>query len=68
LPERDGVGFTDVVIGPGNELFFQGGLDDPNQLEFAEQIKFCVKSNFTPAGGMCMAIAAHDLPVGQITP
>jgi hypothetical protein len=67
LPERDGAGFTDVLIGPRNELFLRGGLDDPNQLEFARQILVYVKSNFTPAGGMCTAIAARDLPVGQIS-
>ena len=38
LSERDGVGFTDVLIGARNELFLRGGLDDPNQLEFARQI------------------------------
>ena len=60
-------GFTDVSIGGRNELFFQEGLDDANQLEFVRQIKFCVKSNFRSAAGMCIAIAAHDLPVGQIS-
>jgi hypothetical protein len=67
LPERDGAGFTDVLIGLRNELFLRRGLDHPNQLECAEQIKFCVKSNSGLAGSMCIAIAARDLPVGKIS-
>jgi hypothetical protein len=57
---RDGAGFTNVLIGLRNELFLHEGLDTPNQLEFAEQIKVCVKSNSGPTGGMRMAIAAPD--------
>jgi hypothetical protein len=34
LSRRDGVGFKGVSINWRNELFFQRGLDDPNQLEF----------------------------------
>jgi hypothetical protein len=55
------------LIGLGNELFLQEGLDTPNQLEFARQIKIYVKSNFTPAGSMRSAIAAPDSPVAQIS-
>jgi hypothetical protein len=46
-----------------NDLFLRGGLDTPNQIEFAEQIKFCVKSHFGLACSMRSAIAAPDLPV-----
>jgi hypothetical protein len=55
------------LIGLRNEIFFRRGLDTPNQFEFAEQIKVYVKSNFGHARSMRTAIAAHDLPVGQIS-
>ncbi|WP_213738270.1 hypothetical protein [Bradyrhizobium sp. dw_411] len=64
--ERDGAGFTDVLIGLKNDLFFREGLDDPNQVEFVWQIKFCVKSNFRPAGSIRLAIAAPDLQAPHI--
>jgi hypothetical protein len=63
---RDGVSFTDVFVSAKNELFFRTGLDTPNQLEFAEQIKVCVKSNSKPAGSKHPAIAASVCPSGQI--
>jgi hypothetical protein len=46
-----------------NDLFLRRGLDTPNQLEFAEQINFYVKSNSRLAGSMREAIAAADLSV-----
>ncbi len=52
---------------PTKRNIFRRGLDDPNQFEFVWQIKFCVKSNFRRAGSRCIAIAARDLPVGQIS-
>ena len=58
--------FTGVLIGAKNEIFLQEGLDTPNQFEFVQKIKVYVKSNFMPAGSMRTAIAAPDLPVGQI--
>jgi hypothetical protein len=61
------VGFGDVSIGMKNELFFQEGLDYPNQIESAQQISVYVKSNSRLAGGRHEAIAAPDLPVGQIS-
>jgi hypothetical protein len=61
LSERDSVDSRDVSISRRNELFFRRGLDDPNQLEFVCEISIYVKSNFRPAGSMCMAIAACDL-------
>jgi hypothetical protein len=64
---RDGAGFTNVLIGVRNELFLREGLDTPNQIEFAEQIKFYVKSNLGPADSTRSAIAARDLPVRQIS-
>jgi hypothetical protein len=63
---RDGAGFTDVVRGVRNDLFLRGGLDTPNQTDFAEQIKFCVKSNSWPANSMGLAFAARDCPSPQI--
>jgi hypothetical protein len=44
------VGFTGVSIGAKNEIFFQEGLDTPNQFEFARQIKVCVKIEFRARG------------------
>jgi hypothetical protein len=64
---RDGAGFKDVSINGRNELFLPGGLDTPNQLEFAWQIKVYVKSNLGPTGSIRSAIAARDLPVVQIS-
>jgi hypothetical protein len=55
------VGFTNVSIGRRNELFFQEGLDDPNQFEFARQISVYVKSNCRPAGSKHAAIAAWSV-------
>jgi hypothetical protein len=55
------VGSKDVSSGVRNDLFLRGGLDTPNQLEFAAQIKVYVKSNLGPAGSMRKAIAASDL-------
>jgi hypothetical protein len=60
---RDGAGSKDVSIGVRNDLFLRRGLDTPNQLEFAEQINFYVKSNSRLAGSMREAIAAADLSV-----
>jgi hypothetical protein len=60
------VGFTGVSISAKNEIFFRRGLDHPNQLEFVREISIYVKSNSRPAGRMREAIAAPDLPVGQI--
>jgi len=53
------------LIGLKNELFLRGGLDTPNQLEFAEQIKFYVQSNSKLACSMRKAIATPDLPSGK---
>jgi hypothetical protein len=50
-----------------NDLFLREGLDTPNQLEFARQIKVYVKSNFRRRGGMRTAIAVGNLPVRQIS-
>jgi hypothetical protein len=41
----------------------QEGLDTPNQIEFAQQINFYVKSISRFASSMREAIAARDLPV-----
>jgi hypothetical protein len=60
------VGFKGVFIGRRNELFLREGLDTPNQFEFVRKISVYVKSNSGPAGSMRKAIAARDLPVGQI--
>jgi hypothetical protein len=54
------VGFTGVSISMKNELFLQGGLDDPNQLEFVQKIRFCVKSNSRPMGRSRGACDARD--------
>jgi hypothetical protein len=59
---RDGAGSKGVLIGLRNEIFFQEGLDTPNQLESIRQTKFYVKSNFGLAGSKHAAIAALDLP------
>jgi hypothetical protein len=54
------------LIGLRNELFLREGLDHPNQLEFVRQISVYAKSNLGPAGSRRLAIAARNLPDGQI--
>jgi hypothetical protein len=55
-----------LIVGR-NDLFLREGLDTPNQVEFAEQIKFFVKSNFVLPDSMRSAIAALDFTVEQIS-
>jgi hypothetical protein len=46
-----------------SELFFQAGLDDPNQIEFARKIRVYVASDSKPAGPDTRSISGkNDFP------
>jgi hypothetical protein len=41
---RDGERYAGDLRWKGTEIFLQGGLDDPNQLELFQQIRLAEKS------------------------
>jgi hypothetical protein len=58
MRERDGVGYRGDLGDAGRDLFLRGGLDDPNQVDLVQEIRFLAQRSSRPNQA-----SAHDDPL-----